>query len=367
MGKIRLLNFCSNYLVGLTQALTEQTEELVKDPSIELFNLSSENEQEQGLFRRLDECGAQYEIINGLDEHKNFKNLVQEIIRIIDKHEITHVNVHSNWQLALLAYIKTTKKARKPFKLIYTIHGYRHNSSVKSVIAIGFIGIALKLFADRVISMSTYVSKRFPMVSSKTDLVYYMMKGKQYEQKLTPADGASLKMVFPAQFRHGKRQDMLIRAVKMYIDKTGDTTIQLFLPGAGPLRDEMIDLAKNLGLQNNVIFPGQLKLGDVRDLYLKANIALCSSNVETYGRCIAEPFMLGRCVVTQRTGVAEDIIKHGENGMFFKDSNDLAEILIDLHQHPDKVTRMSAQAINDREIFSRDRVMSSYLNSLIKA
>lgn len=153
----------------------------------------------------------------------------------------------------------------------------------------------------------------------------------------------------------------------MYIDKTGDTTIQLFLPGAGPLRDEMIDLAKNLGLQNNVIFPGQLKLGDVRNLYLKANIALCSSNVETYGRCIAEPFMLGRCVVTQKTGVAEDIIKHGENGMFFKDSNDLAEILIDLHQHPDKVTRMSAQAINDREIFSRDRVMSSYLNSLIKA
>jgi len=367
MKKIRLLNFCSNYKVGLTQALTEQTEELVNEASIDLFNVSSENEQEPGLFNRLKACNAHLDIICGLDEHSDFKRLSSEIIVIIDSYDITHVNVHSNWQLALLAYIKACKKTRHPFKLIYTIHGYRHNSSVKSIIAIGAIGLALKLFADRVISMSTYVSRRFPMVASKTDLVYYFMKGDQYEQDLRPVDGTPLKLVFPAQFRHGKRQEILIRAVKHYIDATGDKSIRLYLPGAGPLRDSMIELTNTLEIAENIIFPGQLKLRDVGLLYLESNIALCSSNVETYGRCIAEPFMLGRCVITQKTGVAEDIIRDGKNGKFFNSAKDLCNILIDLHNHPEKVTSMSAAALKDRVIFSRDNVMSAYLKSLSKA
>lgn len=193
------------------------------------------------------------------------------------------------------------------------------------------------------------------------------MKGNQYEQKLDPAPGYPIKMVFPAQFRHGKRQNILIQAVKGYIDKTGDESIQLILPGSGPLRDKMIDYTEQLGLSKNVSFPGQLKLREVAKLYLKSNIALCASNVETYGRCIAEPFMLGRCVITQKTGVAEDIIRDGENGLFFTDSKSLTDILIDLHLNPDKITKLSAQALKDRSIFSTHNIMKAYLNALNNA
>lgn len=367
MDKIRLLNFVSNYKVGLTQALTEQTEELVKEQTITLFNLSSENEQEEGLFKRLSECKAHVNIISGLDDHSDFKRLVKEVAEKIDEYEITHVNVHSNWQLAILAYIKTFKKSKRNFKLIYTIHGYRHNSSVKSVIAITVIGNALKIFADRVISMSSYVSRKFPMVANKTDLVYYMMKGPQYELDISPVNGSPIRMVFPAQFRHGKQQDILIKAVQLYINETGDDSIQLILPGQGPLRQNMVDLAQKYGIDNNVLFPGQLKLQEVAKLYLKCNIALCSSNVETYGRCIAEPYMLGRCVITQKTGVAEDIIEHGKNGMFFKTAEDLADILVTFHKNPNLITDISSNALKNRGIFSRERVLASYLESLAKA
>lgn len=367
MKRIKLLNFVSNYAVGLTQAMTEQTEELVKERSLDIFNISSENEQEEGLFKRLEACGARLDIVEGLEVHSNFRGLARQIAAIIDKYSISHVNVHTNWQLALVAYVKHLKKSKQKFRIIYTIHGYRHNSAVKSVVAIGIIGTALRLFADRVISMSTYVSKRFPMVKSKTDLVYYMMKGPQYEKPISPVEGHPLKMVFPAQFRHGKRQEILIDAVATYIKRTGDRTITLYLPGSGSLRETMIERAKSLGIENNVIFPGQMKLAEVGELYLKTNIALCSSNVETYGRCIAEPFMLGRCVITQKTGVAEDIIRNGENGMFFTDAESLAMILEDLNGHPEKVTAMSTKALDDRKIFSRDNVMKSYLTALANA
>ena len=49
----RLLLFCSDYGIGLSQLLTEQAVELSREKNLELFCVSSEKEQESGLHRRL--------------------------------------------------------------------------------------------------------------------------------------------------------------------------------------------------------------------------------------------------------------------------------------------------------------------------
>lgn len=364
-NKIRLLYFCSDYMVGLTQTHTEQIEYLSKQSSIDLYCVSSEKEQEEGLHKRLADTGCNIDIINDLDVHSDFKALSKKIADLIDKYDITHVNVHNNWQLALTGYIK--KFSKRKFKLIYTIHGYRHNSPVKAAIAIGVIGAGLWMLADRVISMSDYVSKRFRLLGYKTDRVFYLMNKPQYNKKENHVDISKLSMVFPAQFRHGKYQDILINAVRKYIDKTGDSSIELHLPGNGPLLEDMKTLTHNLNLDKNVFFYGKLPLNDVIDLYEKGNIALCSSNVETYGRCIAEPFMLGRCVITHKTGVAGDIINHGKNGFFFNSADDLTKILCYLHENPKKIKEIADQAFIDREVFLPSNVIKSYLDCLNKA
>lgn len=363
--KFKLLYFCSDYQIGLTQAQTEQIEHLVKEPSIELLCISSQNEQEPGLHQRLKDCKANVAIIPDLDTHKNFTKIAATIVDIIKTNQITHVNVQNNWQLAILSFIKLTTKLK--FKLIYTIHGYRHNNTLKSIVAIALISTALLLFADRVISMSDYVSKRFRLLSYKTDRVFYMMNKPEYCKTTNEIKPTPLSMVFPAQFRHGKRQEILIKALKIYIDNTGDTSAILHLPGAGPTLNKMKSLAQKLDISQNVKFYGKLSLNEVISLYERSNIALCSSNVETYGRCIAEPFMLGRCVITQKTGVAGDIIRHGENGFFFSDSKELATILEMLHNDPAKLTAIANQAFKDREIFSPKSVMSTYIQSLTHA
>lgn len=365
--KPRLLFFCSDYEVGLTQALTEQVVELNHEKEIALSCVSSEKEQEPGLHQRVRDCGGDMTIIPNLDVHKNFKALATTIDHIIKEKNITHVNVHNNWQLALVAYIKYCHWRQRKFKIIYTIHGYRHNSPIKTIPAILMIGTALMLFADRVISMSSYVSKRFLFVKYKTDIVFYMMNQPQYEKKENHLDGAPLCLVFPAQFRKGKRQEMLVEALRLYVDKTGDHSIKMYLPGDGPLRENVMQMANNWGLKENVIFPGKMPLREILALYEQCNVALVSSNVETYGRCIAEPFMLGRCLLTQKTGVAFDIIRDGKNGMFFTDAQNLASILEELYNHPEKVVAMGQQAFEDRKVFFRDAVMQSYLSVIHKA
>lgn len=364
MSKIRLLYFCSDYKIGLTQTHTEQVENLSRNSEIELFCVSSENEQEKGLHERLKKLNIKMAIIPSLDIHSDFNKLSSKIAAIIEKEQITHVNVHNNWQLALVGKTRLNPFKKQKFKLIYTIHGYRHNSPVKAIFAIGAIGSALGIAADRVISMSNFVTKRFWFLKHKIDRVFYMMNKPEYRKTENIIDNTVLKLVFPAQFRKGKHQEILINAVKQYIDKTGDNTIELHLPGDGPLLMDMKHLVENLGIGSNVTFYGKIPLDEVIKLHERTNIALCPSNVETYGRCIAEPFMLGRCLITRKTGVAEDIIKDHVNGFFFKDDKDLTKILIELHNNPSLITKTATQAFKDREAFFPQNVMKTYIECL---
>lgn len=132
--------------------------------------------------------------------------------------------------------------------------------------------------------MSSYVSRRFWFRAYKTDIVFYIMNKPQYAKSENNICGSPLRLVFHVQFRHGKNQQMVIGAVKRYVEQTGDYSIRLYLPGDGTRLDEMKALATRLGLEKNVVFPGKLNLDGVFDLYDKCNIALCASNVETYGR-----------------------------------------------------------------------------------
>ena len=362
--KPHLLYFGSDYEVGLTQALTEQILELQKEKSIELFCVSSEKEMETGLHQQLCEANVRVKIIERLDVHKDFLRLVNQIDDVIQSNHITHVNVHNNWQLALVSYLKYRHILPRRFKIIYTIHGYRHNSRLKSMLAIGIIGTALLLFSDRVISMSSYVSRRFWFVAYKTSVVFYMMNKPEFQKKENVIAGSPLMMVFPAQFRHGKRQELLIRAVRNYVIKTADRDVRLILPGDGELLGKMKNMVEDFGLSDIVVFPGKLTHSETMQLYGKCNIALVSSNVETYGRCIAEPFVLGRCLITQKTGVALDIVRHAENGFFFSDASSLVNILVELHANPEKVVTVGNQAFQERDRFSRDRVMEDYLKAI---
>lgn len=210
----KLLFFCSDFQAGLTQALCAQALEISKCSELNCQFVSSPEEQEPGLHQRIRDHKLPITIIEGLDVHSNFRTLAKKIENLIEKEGITHVNVHNNWQMALMAWIKYRKLVPKKLKIIYTIHGYRHNSPLKTLPAIAMIGGALFMWADRVISMSTYVSNRFPFLKYKTDLVFYMMNEPQFHKTENKIEGTPLRMVFPAQFRDGKQQDILIGCPK---------------------------------------------------------------------------------------------------------------------------------------------------------
>lgn len=85
----------------------------------------------------------------------------------------------------------------------------------------------------------------------------------------------------------------------------------LIIAGDGPLKKELENKAKSLGIENNVVFLGWRD--DVYSLMKSANMFLSVSAYEGYGMSIIEAG-LARCpVLSTNVGVAGDILTHKKN------------------------------------------------------
>ena len=57
------------------------------------------------------------------------------------KNKILDVHVQNNWQLALMAYVKFKLCFKQKIRIIYTLHGFRHNHLLKSYVSQVIIGL----------------------------------------------------------------------------------------------------------------------------------------------------------------------------------------------------------------------------------
>ena len=360
----KVLFFASDFKIGLSALLTDELIAFYRS-GIDIYAVAGEYEQEAGLSEKIRAEKVPISRIQGLDAHADFLRLAEVLSDIILRNDIHIVHVQNNWQLALVSFVKYRLIFKQKIRIIYTIHGFRNYSLLKSYFAQIVIGTALFLFADKVICMSSYLKRRFRLLSYKIELLPLGVPQSFFmpEMPLLPQYG--LQVIFPAQFRPGKNQDIIIQAFAKHIKKTQDKVSKLILPGSGELLPEMKKLAAQLNISTRVEFPGQLSKEAIRQLYLEANIGIVSSNSETFGQSIVEPFVLGRCVVSTPVGIALDIIKKGENGYIFTNQNDLVELLGYLYNHQSEINRIGANNFRERNLFHWNRISLEYQKRLL--
>lgn len=361
----KLLFFASDYMIGQSSLLTDQLVAL-HEGKVDVIAVSGEKEQEKGLQERTKDLGIDVRYINGLDEHANFVRLAKLIANIVRQENIRHVHVQNNWQMMLAVFAKFILLKKFGLKIIYTIHGFRNNNPTKAIIARVIIGTMLLLFANKVICMSTYLKRNFSFLGKKITLLPLGISNEYFlpEQPKLPQTG--LQMVFPAQFRIGKNQDLIIRAFARHIKNCKDKESHLFLPGMGELGEYIKSLTQELGIADRVSFPGFCTKQEVLQLYLKCNIGIVASNSETFGQAIVEPFVLGRCVVSTHVGIADDILTDGENGFFFSTENELVNIFSHLYKNPQLLAKAGKMNYNKRNLFSWESVTERYVDIIQK-
>lgn len=356
----RILFFTSSHQIGLTGQLTEQALCFTKMGMGKFLFVSGEKEQFPGLFEKLKQHLVPHATITGIDDHAEFPRLVREFRDIAVQFRPDFVTVHTNWQLAIAAIARLI--SRSSYSLVYVIHGYRHNYRIRSLIARILIGAALYIFSDHVITPSGFLRKRFGFLKEKNKVIFIGEGALLFGNHPLPSFSGTRRIIFAGIFREGKNQALLIRVLKKYIERSSNEDVELFLPGNGPLLENCRTLARELDIGDKVFFPGFVNRAEMLALYLRCQFAVAPTNVETFGHCIVEPFVLGRVVITRHIGVADDIIRHGETGFFFDTERDLLDLLLAVLPDQALCTRVAAKARQERDLFRWQRVCTEHFN-----
>jgi glycosyltransferase involved in cell wall biosynthesis len=346
---MKVLFFSSDYHIGLTFLLTEELRFLIKEPRLEVLAIAGETDQVVGLTQQFEEFHIPIHRIKGLDIHKNFRNIAKQIHEVIEESKCTYVHVQNNWQLGLVVFIKYFYRTN--YKILYTIHGYRHNKYFRSIIAKRIIDLSLFLFADLVFGATTEIKQKFWLIRKKCFVLYLGVEERFFNVSRIDFFSKQKQIIFGGQFRKGKNQNIIIEAVAKYIKRTGNRDFKVHLPGDGHLKEKCIKLAAVLNISDNIVFCGQLTREEILELYQKCQIAIIPTNSETFGHCIAEPFVIGLAVFTRQVGIAGDIIKDGVNGLLFKNAMDLSVLFENYLINNTALEKLGNNAYQSRDLF----------------
>jgi len=159
-----------------------------------------------------------------------------------------------------------------------------------------------------------------------------------------PLAGADLVVGVAAGLRPEKGLDVLIRAFAAITPS--DRNSKLLILGDGPLRDDLDQLANDLGVRSHVIFqPGS---SDVEEWLRATDIFVLPSHSESFSNALLEAMACGCCVIGSRVGGTPELIHEGETGLLFEadDADDLAAKLRLAMDDAALRTRLSAAAVS---------------------
>lgn len=119
-----------------------------------------------------------------------------------------------------------------------------------------------------------------------------------------------------------KRFDLTIQAfAEIFRD---NHNVKLTIIGDGPLKDELKNLAKAQGVENQVKFTGRMDRNSVARELQKSNVFVLASDYETFGVVYIEAMACGNPVIGTRNGGADDIIN--DDCGILVDTNDVLQL-----------------------------------------
>lgn len=114
--------------------------------------------------------------------------------------------------------------------------------------------------------------------------------------------------------------------------------LRLVMAGQGPAEREIQALSSSLGLDQVVIYTGQVNDAVLEGLYARAALFLFPSLYDTAGLVVSEAAALGTPSLLVAGSSAAETVRDGENGLLTKDTSQaMAERIIWALEHPEKL------------------------------
>ena len=133
--------------------------------------------------------------------------------------------------------------------------------------------------------------------------------------------------------------------------------IKGIIVGDGPLREELEELAKGLGLSESVVFAGVRE--DIPEIMHALDLFVLTSLNEGLGRVLLEAMACGVPVVASRVGGVAEIVLHRETGLLVppKDPEEIAGAILEILNDGEKAELFSRKGKERARAFDVTRML----------
>ncbi len=191
------------------------------------------------------------------------------------------------------------------------------------------------------------------------DTNIFKPQGKKY----TRLKNEYIRVFFVGRLTKRKGCEYLIRALSDAKKMKKDIKMQLNILGVGPLKEELEDLVKKLGLEKNVTFLGGVKSNEeIIKHYYKCDIVCLPALSETF-TVTKEAMASGKPVIVTDVCSNAERVKPGVNGFVVppQDSKSIAKVLVKISNDPSLIKKLSINAQKMRSLYDWDNIIGEYL------
>jgi glycosyltransferase involved in cell wall biosynthesis len=154
---------------------------------------------------------------------------------------------------------------------------------------------------------------------------------------------------------------MAVRVAKRLAEKYND--FEMIMAGKeGPLSAAVKDMAKEMGLQNNISFPGYINMQQKQAFAEICDIYICTNKIDNTPVSLTEFMQLGLPVVSVNIGGIPYMINDGVNGLLVNDDDDEAMFhkIVSLINNNELALSVIANAYNYVQQYDEVNVMKKW-------
>lgn len=155
-----------------------------------------------------------------------------------------------------------------------------------------------------------------------------------------------------------KRHATLIKSVARVV--AAGRNLHLFVVGDGPLRGELVELARSEGIEHCVTFAGWSE--DVSTLLSAMDVYVCCSNAEGMNNAVLEAMAAGLPIIATDVGDNPVVVRHDREGLIVQPESSaaLTDALSKLTGSGDLRKRYAAASLQRVQCFDFRRTVRSY-------
>ncbi|GAB5400445.1 MAG: hypothetical protein Aureis2KO_20300 [Aureisphaera sp.] len=227
------------------------------------------------------------------------------LLRFIQNNKIDIVHAHYGFIGNEAVFLK---EIGLPIAFITTFHGVDIREGLKPENK----GIYNKLFrhVDGIISISNYNTRALKEMGAVDSKLVSLPNGidTAYFSPSMEVNEEGIHILSVGRLMKVKGYDVAISAFKMVCEQYHEQALTLHLVGDGPLQASLVELTKQLQIEDRVVFHGWQPSKVIKELYQKADLYLLSSRGEALPTVLLEAQSCGLPVVATDVGSVRDMI-----------------------------------------------------------